>query len=66
MVSCGRCSPPANCAIGPASECGHECSSRGYKWCARCAAQKKVCQMCGAALPAPPKKDGKRKRMAPR
>ncbi len=51
MVSCGKCGPMANCAMGPASECEHECSSQGYKWCARCALAKRVCQVCGASLP---------------
>ena len=60
MVSCGKCGPLANCAMGPASGCGHECSSRGYKWCAKCALQKKVCQVCGN--PIPPKKKQKKPR----
>lgn len=62
MISCGKCGPLANCMMGPASECGHECTSKGYKWCARCAVQKRVCQLCGSALPTPPKKGGKKKR----
>ena len=62
MVSCGKCGPPANCAMGAASECGHECTSKGCKWCARCALQKRVCQLCGSPLPKPPKKGGRKKR----
>ncbi|HSD12382.1 MAG TPA: hypothetical protein VLC10_02380 [Patescibacteria group bacterium] len=58
MVTCGKCSPLANCMMGAASECGHECSSAGYKWCARCALRKRVCQRCGKPVP-PPKKGGK-------
>lgn len=61
MVTCGKCTPLANCAMGAASECGHECSSQGYRWCARCALQKRVCQLCGKPIP-PPKKGGKKKR----
>ncbi|HTK04042.1 MAG TPA: hypothetical protein VL500_00500 [Candidatus Eisenbacteria bacterium] len=56
MVSCGKCPPLANCALGPATQCGHECSSRGYEWCAKCALQRRVCQLCGK--PIPPKKGG--------
>lgn len=67
MVSCGKCSPLANCAMGDASECGHQCSSRGYKWCAKCALQKRVCQLCGGALPPANKKKGdKKKKRRPR
>ena len=64
MVTRGTCPPLANMAFGPASECGHECSSRGYKWCAKCALQNRVCQRCGKALPSKPggKKDRKRRR----
>ncbi|HTM69174.1 MAG TPA: hypothetical protein VL426_07870 [Candidatus Binatia bacterium] len=59
MVTCGKCSPAANCAMGEASECGHECTSRGYKWCARCALARRVCQQCGQPLP--PRKGGKKR-----
>lgn len=61
MVTCGKCSPLANAAMGDATECGHQCSSRGYKWCAKCALSRRVCQRCGQPLP-PPKKGGKRRR----
>jgi hypothetical protein len=51
--------------MGDASECGHECSSQGYKWCAKCALQRRVCQLCGGALP-PLKKKGDKKKRRPK
>lgn len=66
MVSCGKCAPLANCAMGDASECGHQCSSRGYKRCAKRALQKRACQRCGGALPPLKKKGDKKKKRRPK
>ena len=60
MVSCGKCGPLCNLALGAASECGHACPSQGYKWCEKCARSRKVCQRCGK--PVPPKKDATKPR----
>ena len=61
MISCGKCDEFANCAMGKATECGHAIPSQGYKWCAKCALTKGVCQRCGKPIP-PKKKSKPRKR----
>lgn len=60
-TTCSECGPMANLAMGTGSECGHECSSRGHKWCPACAKKRGVCQTCGKAM-GKPKKKSKRKR----
>lgn len=63
MVSCDKCkNSRLNCAMGTARECGHECSSAGLKWCARCALAKRVCQLCGTPLPQRPQKKPDRRK----
>lgn len=52
-MQCDDCATRASMAVmRPASECGHAASGAPMKWCAKCSAEKKVCERCGRSLAA--------------